>query len=344
MGGAATKHLGTQRIPQHRYDEIITILSEFDCRPGKTFPKSDHGDVDVICTPEVRDEIIKELNISSIVDNGNVWSCVFVLGHEKYQIDFITVPEEKLDYTAKWYCYGNMSLLIGRIIPKELKFANDALKLRNCDKPIIQDFDKALDFLGFDAERFNKGFSTTKEMLDWIASSKYFVHDGLINNWRNSSAKHRDKKRTTLDEEIVYLLHKPEKTKMSQNVWSHWHYLDRRATKKRRTYLNGLNRLKRIKNKYCLSVEEYMVLYKDFQENPLKWVANKSPVDFDYDTKLNEQRDLVFKLAKTVNLNLVISKTTKRKLAWVVGRLKEAGFQDQDLVKRGVSPALLKEW
>ena len=131
---------------------------------------------------------------------------------------------------------------------------------------------------------------------------------------------------------------------MSQKVWSHWHYLDRQATKKRSTYLNGLNRLKRIKSKYFLSVEEYMVLYKDFQETPLKWVANKSPVDFDYDTKLNEQRDLVFKLAKTVNLNLAISKTTKRKLAWVVGRLKEAGFQDQDLVKLGVSPALLKEW
>lgn len=339
MGGAATKHLGTQRIPQHRYDEIIAILGEFNCRPAKTFPKPDHGDVDVICTPEVRDEIIKVLNITATVRNGNVWSCVYEMGQEKYQIDFITTAKEKLDYTAKWYCYGNMSLLIGRVIPKELKFAYDALKLRSCDKPIIRDFDKALEFLGFDVEKFNKGFSTTKEMLDWIASSKYFVHDGLINNWRNSSTKHRDKKRTTLDEEIVYLLYKPEKTKMPQ-----WHYLDRQATKKRHTYLNGLNRLKRIKNKYCLSVEEYMVLYKDFQENPLKWVANKSPVDFDYDTKLNEQRDLVFKLAKTVNLNLVISKTTKRKLAWGVGRLKEAGFQDQDLVKLGVSPALLKEW
>lgn len=36
MGGVATKHLGTQRIPQHRYDEIIVILGEFDCRPAKT--------------------------------------------------------------------------------------------------------------------------------------------------------------------------------------------------------------------------------------------------------------------------------------------------------------------
>lgn len=344
MGGAATKHLGTQRIPQHRYDEIIVILGKFDCRPVKTFQKPDHGDVDVICTPEARDEIIKMLNITATVRNGNVWSCVYEMGQEKYQIDFITAAKEKLDYTAKWYCYGNMSLLIGRVIPKELKFAYDALKLRNCDEPIIRDFDKALEFLGFDVEQFNKGFSTPEEMLDWIASSEYFVHDGFINNWRSSSSEHRDKKRETLDREMVYLFSKPEKTEMSPKMWAQWHYLDRRDTKQRRTYRNGLNRLKRIKNKYCLSVEEYMVLYKAFQENPLKWVADKPPVDFDYGTKLNEQRDLVFKLAKTVNLNLVISKTTKRKLAWVVGRLKEAGFQDQDLVKRGVSPTLLKEW
>ena len=33
MGGNA----GTQRIPQHRYDEIIAILSEFDCRLTKAF-------------------------------------------------------------------------------------------------------------------------------------------------------------------------------------------------------------------------------------------------------------------------------------------------------------------
>lgn len=325
----------TTRIPQHRYDEIITILSEFDCRPTKAFPKLDHGDVDVVCTADVAREIIKKLNISSIICNGNVWSCVFVLGHEKYQIDFIITSKEKLDYTAKWYCYGNMSSLIGRIIPKELKFANDALKLQNCDKPIIRDFDKAIEFLGFDVERFNKGFNTTREMLDWLADSKYFVHDGIFDNWRNSNVK---------DEEIMYLLHKPEKTKMSNKLWSQWYYLDRQATKERRTYMCGLNRLERIKNKYCLSIEEYRVLYNDFQNNPLKWVANKSPVDFDYDTKLNEQRELIFKLVEAANLNLNIERTTKRKLAWVVGRLKQFGYQDQDLAKRGVSPALLKEW
>jgi len=346
MGGNATKHFGTKRVPNDQYNKIVSILSDFDdCFPAKTFAKPDHGDIDVICTSVTRDKIIDELNITDIVKTGNVWSCVLEFENGRYQVDFIVAPKENLDYTAKWYCYGNMSLLIGRIIPKELKFAHDALKLRSCDEPIIEEFDTALEFLGFDVVRYNQGFDTKEEMLDWLADSKYFVHNGIVNNWRNSNTKRRDSKRTTLDDEISYLLDNPEKNKMPNKLWARWHYLERQHIKKRRTYQYGLNRLRRIRNMYCLSNSEYMALYHDFQNNPLKWVSSEYPVNFEYDTKLNEQKEIILKLVDLVGLTQAgTTKTTKRNLAQLVDFLKLHGYSDQDLVRQGVSTALLKGW
>lgn len=176
MGGAATKQYGTERIPNNHFGEIIEQINSFN-RPitvAKVYAKPDHGDIDVIVNrTSDRDFLIQQLKLQHIVKNGDVWSCVYEYNNHKYQMDIIYCERK---FANEWYSYGNMSLLIGRIIPEKLKFAFDGLKLRYSNVIIKSDFFEALGFLGFDVERYKRGFKYNFEMLDWLADGKYFNH------------------------------------------------------------------------------------------------------------------------------------------------------------------------
>ena len=165
MGGAATKQFGTERIPNDHFANIVATINSFN-RPitvAKVYSKPDHGDIDVIVNRvQDRDFLVQRLKLHDIVKNGNVWSCVYNYADRKYQIDIIYCESK---FANEWYSYGNMSLLIGRIIPEKLKFAFDGLRLRYSNVVIKSDFFEALEFLGLDVERFKHGFKHRVELL-----------------------------------------------------------------------------------------------------------------------------------------------------------------------------------
>ena len=72
------------------------------------------------------------------------------------------------------------------------------------EKLFISNFDQALEFLGFDSSRFAQGFNTIDDILDYVASSKYFCKDFFLFENRNHDQRKRDVKRPTYTRALEY--------------------------------------------------------------------------------------------------------------------------------------------
>jgi hypothetical protein len=72
------------------------------------------------------------------------------------------------------------------------------------EKLFISNFDQALEFLGFDSLRFAQGFNTIDDILDFVASSKYFCKDFFLFENRNHDQRKRDVKRPTYTRALEY--------------------------------------------------------------------------------------------------------------------------------------------
>ena len=340
MGGAATKQFETERIPNNHFSEIIEQINSFN-RPiavAKVYAKPDHGDIDVIVNRiSDRDFLIQRLKLQHIVKNGDVWSCVYEYDNHKYQLDIIYCESK---FAAEWYSYGNMSLLIERIIPEKLKFAFDGLRLRYSNVVIKSDFFEALEFLGLDVERYKRGFKYRVEMLDWLADGKYFNHAGLEYNWRNNRSQRRDSKRTRLNEAIDYLLSKPSCGPIPNALLNQYHYLDVAFRKKTMTQQLAVKRAKKAAYRYFLDVETSNRLRAYAESNPKLWTRKAIPVNLDLNQNVALQRLRVANLLRHSQLKAKLDSIHDIDMA--VSLLYNHGCSKEALVKYGVSPRFLK--
>ena len=340
MGGSATKQYGTERIPNDHFANIVATINSFN-RPitvVKVYAKPDHGDIDVIVNRvQDRDFLVQRLKLHDIVKNGNVWSCVYNYADRKYQIDIIYCESK---FANEWYSYGNMSLLIGRIIPEKLKFAFDGLRLRYSNVVIKSDFFEALEFLGLDVERFKRGFKHRVEMLDWLAAGKYFNHAGLEYNWRNAQSRHRDSKRTSLTEEIDYLLSKPTHGPVPKALLNRYHYLDVEFRKKTMARQMAVNRAKKTARRYFLDVGTTNRLKSHAETNPKQWMRKTIPVELDLNQCIALQRFRVVNLLRHKQLTAKLDSIFDIDMA--VSLLYNNGCSKEMLVQHGISPRFLK--
>lgn len=191
----------------------------------RKYHKDSHGDIDVCVSDKHSfDEIVALLEKSDICTVHNILSntkqivASFKGDNIRVQIDIVFLKNMRF---AQWYDYGNMAGLIGRIIPYDLKLSHESLSIRKgkhtSETIIADDFYIALLYMGFDAKRFNDGFNTEKEMLEWLADSKYFNVEALGYNPRPTHKKKRDEKRD-IDTQIDALKAYPSKPKMNINI------------------------------------------------------------------------------------------------------------------------------
>lgn len=240
MGGHAMKNYGVERLTKEQYDEVLSALTI--TLPYKTVAipsyraKDSFGDCDLLTTATdeaFEKSLSKDFTFLGKKKNGSVTSYALKYGNfPPFQFDLIKAREYSFKFHYNYLSYNDLGNLIGRVAAAfGFKFAHDGLYIlawydhkgeersvarvkeeaktndhaeHRMEKLFISNFDEALEFLGFDNLRFAQGFNTIDEILDFVASSKYFCKDFFLFENRNHDQRKRDVKRPTYTRALEY--------------------------------------------------------------------------------------------------------------------------------------------
>lgn len=234
------QNYGVERLTKEQYDEVISALTI--TLPYKTAAipsyraKDSFGDCDLltIATDEAfENSLSKDFALLGKKRNGSVTSYALKYGNfPPFQFDLIKAKEDSYEFNYNYLSYNDLGNLIGRVAAAfGFKFAHDGLYILawyshqgeersvarvkengktndhaeyRMEKLFISNFDQALEFLGFDSLRFAQGFDTVDDILDFVASSKYFCKDFFLFENRNHDQRKRDVKRPTYLRALEY--------------------------------------------------------------------------------------------------------------------------------------------
>ena len=240
MGGNAMKQYNVERLTKEQYDEVLSALTI--TLPYKTVAipsyrlKDSFGDCDLLTTSTdeaFEKNLSKDFILLGKKKNGSVTSYALKYGSfPPFQFDLIKAKEESFKFNYNYLSYNDLGNLIGRVAAAfGFKFAHNGLYLlawydhkgeersvvrvkeeaktndhaeHRMEKLFISNFDEALEFLGFDSLRFAQGFDTVDDILDFVASSKYFCKDFFLFENRNHDQRKRDVKRPTYLRALEY--------------------------------------------------------------------------------------------------------------------------------------------
>ena len=240
MGGNALRQYGVERLTKEQYNEVLSILTI--TLPYKTAvipsyrSKESFGDCDLLTTATDEDfekSLSKDFALLGKKKNGSVTSYALkYCNFPPFQFDLIKAKEDSYKFHYNYLSYNDLGNLIGRVAAAfGFKFAHDGLYLlawyshkgeersvarvkeygktndhaeHKMEKLFISNFDQALEFLGFDSLRFAQGFNTIDDILDYVASSKYFCKDFFLFENRNHDQRKRDVRRPTYTKALEY--------------------------------------------------------------------------------------------------------------------------------------------
>ena len=234
------KQYNVERLTKEQYDEVLSALTI--TLPYKTVAipsyrlKDSFGDCDLLTTSTdeaFEKNLSKDFILLGKKKNGSVTSYALKYGSfPQFQFDLIKAKEESFKFNYNYLSYNDLGNLIGRVAAAfGFKFAHNGLYLlawydhkgeersvvrvkeeaktndhaeHRMEKLFISNFDEALEFLGFDSLRFAQGFDTVDDILDFVASSKYFCKDFFLFENRNHDQRKRDVKRPTYLRALEY--------------------------------------------------------------------------------------------------------------------------------------------
>jgi hypothetical protein len=187
----------------------------------------------------VSDGGIKSYAISFKIDNPSDPSVLLKDNWTKpFQLDFIHKSAEDFDFARQYFSFNDLGNFIGRIASgagfkfgfdglykkiyfnedgdvvdvKSLKSQRERQELAN-GKPesnkkievlITKDFEKAIEFLGFDYPRYTQGFKTLEDIFQYVQESKYFHLENFLLDNRKADVRHRDLKRPNYNMMVDY--------------------------------------------------------------------------------------------------------------------------------------------
>lgn len=187
----------------------------------------------------VSDGGIKSYAISFKIDNPTDPSVLLKDNWTKpFQLDFIHKSAEDFDFARQYFSFNDLGNFIGRIASgagfkfgfdglykkiyfnedgdvvdvKSLKSQRERQELAN-GKPesnkkievlITKDFEKAIEFLGFDYPRYTQGFKTLEDIFQYVQESKYFHLENFLLDNRKADVRHRDLKRPNYNMMVDY--------------------------------------------------------------------------------------------------------------------------------------------
>ena len=234
------KQYNVERLTKEQYDEVLSALTI--TLPYKTVAipsyrlKDSFGDCDLLTTATdeaFEKSLSKDFALLGKKRNGSVTSYALKYGNFlPFQFDLIKAREDSFKFNYNYLSYNDLGNLIGRVAAAfGFKFAHNGLYLlawydhkgeersvvrvkeeaktndhaeHRMEKLFISNFDEALEFLGFDSLRFAQGFDTVDDILDFVASSKYFCKDFFLFENRNHDQRKRDVKRPTYLRALEY--------------------------------------------------------------------------------------------------------------------------------------------
>lgn len=240
MGGNAMQQYGVERLSKEQYNKVLLALTPTLQYKTVAIPsykaKDSFGDCDLLTTATdeaFEKSLSKDFALLGKKKNGSVTS--YALKYDNFppfQFDLIKAKEDSYEFNYNYLSYNDLGNLIGRVAAAfGFKFAHDGLyilawydhkgeersvarvkeygKTNDCaehrmEKLFISNFDQALEFLGFDSLRFAQGFNNVDDILDYVASSKYFCKDFFLFENRNHDQRKRDVKRPTYTSALEY--------------------------------------------------------------------------------------------------------------------------------------------
>ena len=223
MGGKALKNTYTERkttAEMHRiYDEITSVI---DSKIGVEAHlvefyrnKETHGDLDIllkIVNPieNLKTFVRENFNPNEIFNNGGVIS----FDYDNFQVDLIPVRVSEWEATKTFFAWDPTGNLMGKIAHfMGFKYGQRGLvyPMRNFngrlshDILLSKDNHKIFKFLGYDYDKYCKGFNTIEEIFSYIIDNKYFdVNKYKIENLTTRDRK-RNKKRDSYQKFLKYL-------------------------------------------------------------------------------------------------------------------------------------------
>lgn len=234
MGGNALKKTRTRRYEKSEFFVLqntiksvfdkINLIENIDYYFVKAFEdKESFGDMDVLyqCDKKL---IISQFSPNEVVYNGPVTSLDF----NELQIDFIEIQKEDWNNAKYYYDYNDFGGLVGKIAKSQgLFYSETGLKLKlvykNQNKTFLISKDPELifNFLGFDTNRYRKGFKNLTEIAQYLSNSKYFsisVFTEIKGEHGESKYADRDGRRPTYKFMLDYFYYHNIETEPQSNI------------------------------------------------------------------------------------------------------------------------------
>lgn len=230
MGGNALKSVITERKSTEQYDKIASeLIPIFKEELGieihlvnAYFEKESHGDMDILVKIShefhnrginIRSFIEERLNPGEIFSNGSILS----FDYDSFQIDIIPIKESLWEVAKGFFDFDPSGNLMGKSAHKfGLKYGFNGLifPFRNFNGRLSHDILLSVDnrsifeFLGYDFDRFEKGFSTMEDVFDFVIDGKYFDYTIFLMENLNHIDRKRNKKRKSYQEFLSYIENK----------------------------------------------------------------------------------------------------------------------------------------
>lgn len=231
MGGNALK-ANTTRLSKSDFEAISThcvanLKARFPGQRVAVIPayraKPDFGDCDILISSTGYDPNVAAdaLSATEVVRNGPVTSVGVQVGNSTadpvFQVDLIAIADDSFDYALGYFSFNDLGNLIGRTAHKAgLAHKHDGLcyYVRDDDNKLreiylTRNHDIALEFLGYEPQRFHQGFETLVDIFKYVAGSRYFNSDIFLLENRNATSRIRDRKRFTYTEFLKWCEARP---------------------------------------------------------------------------------------------------------------------------------------
>lgn len=217
MGGNALKSESV-RLSDDRFHRVsLTVMSKIysafpklRCqRVEAYFNKPSFGDMDILfqaCDEYDPFKIASLLNAVEVVRNGDVTSIGYEVPEGIFQIDLIKC--KYIECAAEYFAYNDLGNLMGKVAHKMgFKYGHEGLNyvVRDSENsnhvldeiPVSKDPDEIFNFLGFDREGYEEGFSEIEDVFIYVTEGEYFNPEIYLLDNINHHSRVRDRKRKT---------------------------------------------------------------------------------------------------------------------------------------------------
>lgn len=191
------------------------------------FNKPDHGDMDILIESGDQyhpEKLAAALGATEHIVNGDCTSIGIHSNEAFFQVDLIKSPPAEFEFSLKYYSMNDLGNLLGRVAYKAgFRLGHKGLyyslyeQLENGERStevidkilVTQDWNSALDFLGFNSHQYDAGingaFQELHDVFKYVASGRYFNPEIFLLENRNAAARVRDMKRKTYMEFLEWI-------------------------------------------------------------------------------------------------------------------------------------------